>query len=87
MPYIDLASRQKLDDDIEALARKIKGPGELNYIVTRLAMRTEMGLSGYAEFAMLTGVLENIKQEMYRRAVSPYEDEKIKQNGDVEEYE
>jgi hypothetical protein len=34
----------------------------------------------------MTGVLENIKQEFYRRAAAPYEDRKINQNGDVKEY-
>jgi hypothetical protein len=35
---------------------------------------------------MITGVLENIKQEFYRRAASSYEDKKIIENGDIKEY-
>jgi hypothetical protein len=35
---------------------------------------------------MLTGVLENIKQEFYRRVAVPYEEEKIVKNGDIREY-
>ena len=45
-----------------------------------------MGKPNYAKLAIITGVLENIKQEFYRRVASPYEDLKAKQNGDVEEY-
>jgi hypothetical protein len=35
---------------------------------------------------MITGVLENIKQEYYRRVAEPYEDKKIIENGDIKEY-
>jgi hypothetical protein len=35
---------------------------------------------------MVTGVLENIKQEFYRRIASQYEDKKILENGDIIEY-
>jgi hypothetical protein len=40
----------------------------------------------YNKIAMITGVLENIKQEFYRRIAAPYEDTKIIQNGDIKEY-
>jgi hypothetical protein len=40
----------------------------------------------YSKIAMATGVLENIKQEFYRRVASPYEDKKINENGDIREY-
>jgi hypothetical protein len=35
---------------------------------------------------MATGVIENVKQEFYRRLASKYEDAKIEQNGDIIEY-
>jgi hypothetical protein len=35
---------------------------------------------------MITGVVENVKQEFYRRVAVPYEEEKIVQNGDIKEY-
>ena len=31
-------------------------------------------------------MLENVKQEFYRRVASSYEDQKIIENGDVKEY-
>jgi hypothetical protein len=40
----------------------------------------------YGKIAIITGVLENIKQEFYRRIASSYEDKKILENGDIKEY-
>jgi hypothetical protein len=45
-----------------------------------------MGDVSYPKIAMITGVLENIKQEFYRRAAAKYEDQKIVSNGDIPEY-
>jgi hypothetical protein len=45
-----------------------------------------MGTPSYPKIAIITGVLENIKQEYYRRVASTYEDQKISQNGDIKEY-
>lgn len=56
--------------------------GLLNYAVTTLVLNL-MGAPKYWKIALLTGVLENIKQEFYRRLASPYEDEKATENGDV----
>jgi hypothetical protein len=45
-----------------------------------------MGEVSYSKIAIATGVLENIKQEFYRRVAEKYEDKKIKINGDIQEY-
>ena len=45
-----------------------------------------MGKASYSKLAVITGVLENIKQEFYRRVGEPYEDKKIRENGDIREY-
>jgi hypothetical protein len=45
-----------------------------------------MGDVSYGKIAMATGVLENIKQELYRRIAVKYEDSKILANGDIPEY-
>jgi hypothetical protein len=45
-----------------------------------------MGSPAYTKIAIITGVLENIKQEFYRRVASAYEDKKIIENGDIKEY-
>lgn len=59
--------------------------GNLNYVITRICSSL-MGKPNYAKVAIITGVLENVKQEFYRRVASPYEDKKIVENGDVENY-
>jgi hypothetical protein len=64
----------------------IKICGVLNYIITRVCAKIITEVS-YSKIAIITGVLENVKQEFYRRMASPYEDKKINQNGDVSEYE
>lgn len=60
--------------------------GLLNYAVSRLAGKFALLTLRYWTVALLTGVLENIKQEFYRRVASPYEDKQIEKNSDVPEY-
>lgn len=58
--------------------------GELNYQLTLVckAYMTREGLS-YGTINDIVGALESAKLEFYRRIAVPYEDEKIKENGDV----
>ena len=61
-------------------------PGTLNYIITRLCdywCRDFEGESNYDKYNGVIGVLECVKQELYRRQIAPYEDKKCEQNGDV----
>lgn len=59
--------------------------GDINYCFSRI-LGGLMGDVSYPKIAIITGVLENIQQEFYRRAASPYEDKKIAENGDIKEY-
>ena len=59
--------------------------GDINYVFSRVISGL-MGDRSYPKIAMITGVLENIKQEYYRRVASVYEDKKIVENGDIPEY-
>ena len=59
--------------------------GDINYCFSRVLSRV-MGSVSYSKIAMVTGVLENIKQEFYRRIAEPYENLKIIENGDIKEY-
>ena len=79
MPYIKQNERN-LDLDFPLFY----SPGTLNYFITKtiLAYIEEKELS-YNTIATVTGVLENVKQEFYRRVAVPYEDKKIAENGDV----
>jgi len=90
MPYIKQEDRKAVDSAIEELARKVKSfldtqqDGVMNYAITKLCKRVyTQPQKSYLRFNRLMGMMEACKQEMYRRWVAPYEDEKIKENGDV----
>lgn len=59
-------------------------PGDLNFAISELckAYLRSHGLD-YTSLNEIVGVLECTKLEFYRRVTAPYEDEKIKQNGDI----
>jgi hypothetical protein len=59
--------------------------GNINYCISRLC-GSIMGKISYPKIAIITGVLENTKQEFYRRVATKYEDAKIVSNGDIPEY-
>ena len=59
--------------------------GDINYTFSRI-LGGVMGDVSYSKIAVITGVLENIKQEFYRRVAEPLEDKKIIENGDIKEY-
>ena len=87
MPYIKSEKRPIYKDEIESLVKKLETQplteqdGDFNYIVTTIMKR--LYSPKYFNYNRAIGVLESIKQEYYRRVVAPYEDEKIKENGDV----
>jgi hypothetical protein len=58
--------------------------GELNYAITDYCIGyvKEKGLS-YQTINDIMGALEGAKAEFYRRVAVPYEETKIKENGDV----
>lgn len=93
MPYIDPDSRFDLDEAVAYMLEALEDVGEsnleragpLNYAITRIVTGLMDSVS-YRDICVLTGVLENVKQELYRRAASGYEDAKIYENGDVPEY-
>jgi hypothetical protein len=58
---------------------------DLNYSITRICTRI-LGSPTYPKISMIIGVLENVKQEFYRRVAAPYEENKIVKNGDIKEY-
>lgn len=59
--------------------------GDINYCFSRI-LGGIMGETSYPKIAIITGVLENIKQEFYRRVATVYENKKINENGDIREY-
>ena len=99
MPYINEEEREELDSAILGLVCAIRNKksgldnpndlssylGRINYCFSRVIGQLINTIS-YNKIAMITGVLENIKQEFYRRLASVYEDQKINENGDLREY-
>jgi hypothetical protein len=73
----------KMDKIDAPLDKWNRSPGTLNYIITRLVHWYLGDKPNYERYNAAIGVLECAKLELYRRKVSPYEDEKIKENGDV----
>lgn len=57
--------------------------GELNYFLTKIILQYLGEQPNYQKFNDVMGVLECAKQELYRRQIAPYENEKKDQNGDV----
>jgi len=97
MPYISQEQRAALDPHITALAGAIAEQsagepeafaGQLNYAGTTLALELMERLYGrprYHLIALIMGVFHTLADEFYRRCAAPYEDEKIRTNGDVYE--
>jgi len=89
MPYIAHGKDKALVDKLVAvyfLETPVIKMGVLNYFVTKLMLGIikRFGES-YDTYNALVGVLECAKQELIRRRLSPYEDKKCKENGDVYE--
>jgi len=79
MPYIRKEMRDSIDNGHDPI-----NSGELNYLITRNldAYIAKHGLA-YDTLNSIVGVLECAKMELYRRVAAPYEDSKLRDNGDV----
>lgn len=81
MPYITKIAKDRLAETNQA-----ESAGELNYLVTRLCVSyTKREGLKYLSICIVMGTLICAAFEYYRRMAAPYEDEKIKENGDVYE--
>lgn len=93
MPYLTQefrGFRKKTVDELKRLSKeesRLSG-GEFNFIVSTLINEQlkQFGCT-YKQVNDIIGALECCKLELYRRVLAPYEDIKIKQNGDVYEPE
>lgn len=52
-------------------------PGQLTYVICMIIIK-----SGFLRYS--AGILEGVQRDFYERIMAPYEDTKIKQNGDLE---
>lgn len=81
MPYIDPKIKQRIEPHDSS---SIRTAGELNYTLTTLIKGyLEYKGESYQTYNDIIGALEGCKLELYRRKIAPYEDKKIKENGDV----
>lgn len=80
MPYIEEERRTNL----LLYPSMMITAGELNFLLTNLCLTyLETHNTNYQTLNDIVGALECCKQEFIRRVVNPYEDKKIKENGDV----
>lgn len=81
MPYITKAERN------QAFEHVLPNAGVLNYAMHQLIHQYfEQNNRNYQTINDVIGVLECVKQELYRRIGSDYEEIKIIQNGDCRPY-
>lgn len=84
MPYIKPERRKVFDEYLEACAKEIENGGELNYCIYKLStLLIERIGESYEKLSMCSGAMEHAKLEWYRKRLSPYEDKKIAENGDI----
>jgi hypothetical protein len=87
MPYIKQEQRPAIDSHIAPLLKHLQSlpegeqDGALNYTVTKIIKN--LYPKKYFHMNRALGVLSAITHELYRTFIGPYEDEKIKENGDV----
>lgn len=80
MPYISTLERFQLD----MKERGVERAGDLNYAITLLLIEYWMARGmRYQQINDILGALTGASYEFYRRLGAPYEDAKMKQNGDV----
>jgi hypothetical protein len=94
MPYIKPEDR----GGFVKVERLPQNAGELNYLITSLCIATmrawgheacaEAGAApqdvvAYTTINTVVGALECAKLELYRRQAAPYEDLKVRENGDM----
>jgi hypothetical protein len=82
MPYIKSYIRKDIDFKTDHLNPRCAG--ELNYLFSMIAKQyLENTGKSYQTCNDVLGALDGASKEFYRRVVAPYEDEKLKENGDV----
>ena len=83
MPYIKKERRSDMDQVVDLMAKKsVAVDGDLNYILYKFCKNHVK--PSYNNYKNYCGELEECVTEIRRRLLGPYEDTKIKENGDVE---
>lgn len=84
MPYIHQNDRIKFDDHIKSLIENINNKGELTYCLYTLMVKffRKCDLS-YTNISSVKSSGQDATDEFTRKYLNPYEDRKIKENGDI----
>ena len=90
MPYITKSKREELDKQLQGLLLNLDqlNVGELNYVISNILnhyirQKFDSNQFNYELCNSLIGVLECAKLELYRKIITPYEEKKIKENGNL----
>lgn len=90
MPYIPASHRPAYDPIIEALQKRLRENGaergDVNYVVTRIALGVLAVTPGYKNYSDAISALQDAADEIKRRCLGYYEDFACDKNGDVHEY-
>lgn len=81
MPYIPKTERIELDDIIRRFP--MLSAGQKNYVITRFLLKQLPTDAGYKDYNEAMGILECVKQELYRKRIAMYENDKCESNGEV----
>lgn len=82
MPYLKKLDRDRIITNLRHC--QVSNVGELNFAINHLVMKllSNYAQLGYGELNDVIGAMESSKLEFYRRIVVPYEQGKIRDNGD-----
>jgi len=82
MPYVKQPQRPELDRVVKLMEEiGVGATGDLNYILYAYCVRNIV--PSYNNYKNYRGELRECADEIGRRLLGPYEDKKIKENGDV----
>lgn len=74
-----------LEEKLQAIGGRCLERGDLNFCIMNLVIGyAKQKGRRYFAFEDIDGALTEVGREFFRRVVAPYEDEKIKENGDLD---
>ncbi len=90
MPYVKKDQRAKYNQVINDAVKTLYATGdldvgELNYVISSIVWQLFDRNKRYKTANDLLGVLNAVNLEFYRRKVENYENEKMAENGDINE--
>lgn len=83
MPYVSYTRRRDLDPLLIGLDTQVETPGDLAYVLFRIMRGFWRRNPSFGQWASMRGAIGDQVDEFRRRVVSEYEDQKLKENGDV----